>query len=140
MCALPIFGRETVFTTPWLSVIAKTVTGLPGTSGPQVYYGIQPGDYATVLAITPEDRIVVVRQYRPMIEAYTLELPSGHVDAGHTLEETGYVAGRLELLGTVVPDVGRLTNRQWNYVATDLTRADRKSTRLNSSHANISYA
>src|SRR3712207_2108318 len=127
-----IVGRETVFTTPWLSVIAKTVTGLPGTSGPQVYYGIQPGDYATVLAITPDDRIVVVRQYRPMIEAYTLELPSGHVDAGHTpeeaarqelLEETGYVAGRLELLGTVVPDVGRLTNRQWSYLATDLTRA-----------------
>ena len=127
-----IVGRETPFTTPWLSVIAKTVAGLPGTTEPQVYYGIEPGDYVTVLPIMPDKRVVVVRQYRPIVEAYTLELPSGHVDLGHTpeeaarqelLEQTGYVAGGLELLGSVVADAGRLVKRQWNYLATDLTRA-----------------
>ncbi len=126
-----IVGRAAEFTTPWLSVISKTVAGLPGTTEPQIYYGIEPGDYVTMLPITADNRVVVVRQYRPIVEGYTLELPSGHVDAGHTpeqvarqelLEETGYVVGRLEPLGTVLPDVGRLTNRQWCYLATDLSR------------------
>jgi ADP-ribose pyrophosphatase len=126
-----IVGRATEFTTPWLSVISKTVAGMPGSAESQTYYGIQPADYVTVLPITPDKRVVVVRQYRPMVEAYTLELPSGHVDAGHTpeeaarqelLEETGYAAGRLESLGMVIPDVGRLANRQWSFLATDLTR------------------
>jgi ADP-ribose pyrophosphatase len=60
----------------------------------------------------------------------SIELPSGHVDAGETpeaaarrelLEETGAVADRFELLGTLVPDIGRLSNRMWCYFAQDAT-------------------
>lgn len=126
-----IVERATEYGNRWLSVVAKTVAGLPGADGPRTYYGIHQADYVTVLPITRDNRVVVVRQYRPMAEAYTLELPSGHVDPGHTpeqaarqelLEETGYVAGRLEDLGTVIPDVGRLDNRQWCFLATELER------------------
>ena len=61
-----------------------------------------------------------------MTESYTLELPGGHVDAGEPpeqtaarelLEETGYEAGEVELIGCLVPDTGRLANRQWCYFA-----------------------
>ena len=64
-----------------------------------------------------------------MVEDYTLELPGGHVEKGQTpdqaarqelLEETGYTAGRMELLGTLIPDVGRLANKQWCFLASAL--------------------
>lgn len=35
-------------------------------------------------------------------------------------EETGYLEKKLELLGVLNPDVGRLTNKLWCYFAKDL--------------------
>lgn len=86
-------------------------------------------DYVSVVALSRDRRLVLVRQYRPVVDRVTLELPSGHVDPGETpeaaarrelFEETGVKAGALELLGTLVPDVGRLTNRMWCYFAADV--------------------
>lgn len=86
-------------------------------------------DYVTVLAMTSDRHVLFVRQYRPVVGGQTLELPSGHVD-GHESpeeaarrelkEETGFVADRLELLGVLIPDVGRLANRMWCYFAGDV--------------------
>jgi len=65
-----------------------------------------------------------VRQFRPVVEEITLELPSGCVDEGETpeitarrelLEETGYEVQEIELLGVMNPDVGRLGNKLWCY-------------------------
>lgn len=109
-----------IFESPWLTLVAK-----PLDDG-QPYYMLELSDYVSIVALTPQRRLLLVRQYRPVVDRFTTELPSGHVDAGETpedsarrelLEETGYVAGRLELMGTLVPDVGRLTNRMWCYFA-----------------------
>ena len=35
------------------------------------------------------DKTVFVRQYRPPLQCYTIELPAGLVDAGETLEQGG---------------------------------------------------
>jgi ADP-ribose pyrophosphatase len=87
---------------------------------------VAPQDYVTVLATTAEHRVLLVRQYRPVIEDYTLELPSGLVDPGETpeycarrelIEETGHEAAEVEALGELVPDVGRLGNRMHCFVA-----------------------
>ena len=83
-------------------------------------------DYVTVIARTPEDRILLVRQFRAAVKRETLEFPSGHVDEGEDpaaaalrelQEETGYTADRLEFLGMLSPDTGRLSNRMWCYYA-----------------------
>jgi len=96
------------------------------------YYMLDVADYVSVVARTPGGQLVLVRQYRPVVGRDTLELPSGHVDAGEApedavrrelLEETGMVAGNVELLGVLTPDVGRLTNRMWCYFASDVTPA-----------------
>jgi ADP-ribose pyrophosphatase len=126
-----IVARTTEYENRWLRVVAKTVVGMPGADGPLTFYGIHPADYVTVLPILDDGRIVCVRQFRPLVEAETLELPSGHIDPGHTpdeaahqelIEETGYRAAHLSPLAIVVPDVGRLANRQWGFVATGLAR------------------
>ena len=85
----------------------------------------------TVVALTPDREMVLVRQYRMVVGRDTFELPSGHIDAGETpevaarrelLEETGMASDRLEFLGVLVPDVGRLANRMWCYFAPDVRR------------------
>jgi ADP-ribose pyrophosphatase len=121
-----ITDRKTVFTTPWFEVIAKSVAG---ENPDDPYYTLKLDDYVSIVALTEEDEILLVRQYRPTTESYTLELPSGHVDAGEPpvqavarelLEETGYEAGEVELIGCLVPDVGRLANHLWCYFAADV--------------------
>src|SRR5262249_30065448 len=93
------------------------------------HYSIRTADYVTVIARTPEGAWLLVRQYRPAVEMMTLEFPSGHVDPGQTpeeaayrelAEETGYRASRLDLVGQLAPDVGRLCNRLWVYFAPEL--------------------
>jgi len=122
--AKTITHQERVFSTAWFSVLAKTVNGQGAP-----FYSLEQLDYVTVLAVTPHREILLVRQYRPAVERYTLELPGGHVEPGEEpeyaarrelLEETGFQAERLELLGTLVPDSGRLSNRLWCFFAGEL--------------------
>ena len=111
---------------PWCRLSAET---LPDG---QPYYMLDVADYVAIVARTPAGSVLLVRQYRPVVDRETIELPSGHIDAGEApedaarrelLEETGMVAQKVELLGVLVPDVGRLTNRMWCYFASDATPA-----------------
>ena len=119
---------ETPFATPWFEVLAKTMR-----PGEDPYYSLRLPDYAAVVAITGEHRVLAVRQYRPAVERYTVELPSGLVDPGETpaqaaarelLEEPGYQAASMEVLGAMEPDTGRLGNRIWTCIAAGVRRVE----------------
>lgn len=108
---------------PWFEQIQKTVI-LPQKSGKQVYYSIKPPDYVTALTRTADDKYIILKQYRPAVEDYTFELPSGHVEDGeapaHAMirelqEETGCVVRDVNLMRTLIPDTGRLENRLWAF-------------------------
>ena len=127
-----IRSRKTVFSTPWFQVVAKSV-GEKGTSEP--YYSLKMSDYVSVVAVTDRQEFILVRQYRPAVEKWTLELPSGHVSDGEKpeqtarrelLEETGYQARSLQCLGSLFPDTGRLSNRMWCYFAPNVRRVSKK--------------
>ncbi|MCC7418309.1 MAG: NUDIX hydrolase [Acidobacteria bacterium] len=116
-----VTDRSVAFSTPWFDVLAKHVDG-----DPSPHYTVQPPDYVTVVAVDPDGRLLLVKQYRPVIESFTIELPSGLVDPGETpeacarrelLEETGCEAEGFEPLGALVPDVGRLGNRMHSFAA-----------------------
>ena len=117
---------EIAFSAPWFRIAAKTMR-----EGEAPYYSLQLPDYAAVVAITEENEVLIVRQYRPAVEHATFELPSGLVDAGETpeqaarrelLEETGYEGGELLALGSLEPDVGRLSNRIFGFLARDVRK------------------
>ena len=121
-------GTGVVFSTPWFDLLAKTMD-----AGDEPYYSLRLPDYVSILAITDDQHVLCVRQYRPAVERYTLELPSGLIDPGESpeqsalrelLEETGYQAGTLEVLGPMLPDTGRLGNRIWACVAAGLRRVE----------------
>ncbi len=119
---------EVAFGTPWFQILGKTMR-----EGEAPYYSLKLADYAAVVALTEEQRVLIVRQYRPAVEHETLELPSGLVDAGETpleaarrelLEETGYQGGEWEMLGGMEPDTGRLGNLIWTCVAKGVRRVE----------------
>ena len=98
-----ILDRSVVFSTPWFNILAKTLAGWESP-----YYVVDGSDYVTVLPTTASGGVVLVRQFRPALEDFSLELPSGHIEKGESpeeaarrelLEETGYTAGKLEFLG-----------------------------------------
>lgn len=119
---------EVLYRTPWCELVGKTMR-----PGEEPWYSVRGPDYTAVVAITPDSRILAVRQYRPAVEDFTIELPSGNIDAGETpeecarrelLEETGYQADVLESLGPMFPDVGRLGTRAWFFLAPCARRVD----------------
>lgn len=115
------------FTTPWMEVVAVP----SGNGSTDEHFVVKTKDYVSIVALLPDGRVLLVGQYRPAVNAETIETPAGHVEEGQTpeeaarqelLEETGYHAGDMHLLGILHPDTGRLGNRHWAFLATDLEK------------------
>lgn len=120
-----LLGEVTEYSCPWFELVAKRV-GYDVPTGEQVFLGVRGPDCVSILAVTPEGSIPLVRQYRPVIGQTTLELPSGHVERNEhpedaarreLTEETGFVATDMVLLGRLIADSGRLEYSQWCYFA-----------------------
>lgn len=85
---------------------------------------------AAVVAVNEDGKLLMVRQYRNALDRETLEIPAGaldsvdeptHVAAARELEEeTGYKAGKLELLIKLRTTVAFCNERIDVYLATDL--------------------
>ena len=121
-------GGPVVFETPWFRVEARPA-GPSAEDASKPYYVVCPGDYVSVLATTPDGELLLVQVYRPTIGGTSWELPSGMPDRGEApeetarrelREETGCEAGRLELMGVLHPDTGRMGNRMHCFRAWDV--------------------
>ncbi|MGH9694568.1 MAG: NUDIX hydrolase, partial [Bryobacteraceae bacterium] len=102
-----------------MQLVAREVEFFAG-APPQTYHAIAQADYLAIVALTPDGRIPIVRQFRPAVERFTWELPAGMVDDGETpqeccvrelLEETGFSARAVHTLGTYAPCTARLSNQ-----------------------------
>lgn len=121
----PSAARD-VYTTKWFRLVEKSVE-----DGSAPFYWIESPDCVTILAVTADGRVPLIRQYRPALDRESLELPSGHVDENEAheaaakrelLEETGYHAEKLDFLGAVDPDTGRMRARIWCYFAREVVK------------------
>lgn len=84
----------------------------------------------TLLPLLPGDRVCFVENYRASVGQRLIELPAGTLEPGEDpaetarrelAEETGYRAGRIELLTTFYMSPGILDEKMYLYLATDLT-------------------
>ena len=84
------------------------------------FFVLDTNDWVNVLALTPDDKIILVRQFRYGSKEQSLEPPGGVVERGEEpvvaglrelQEETGYVGEEPKLLGVVRPNAAILSNR-----------------------------
>jgi ADP-ribose pyrophosphatase len=123
-----ILDRRLAWESPFVRVVEKDVD-LGGRRGVETFWSVRTGGYAAIVAVTPDLRIPLVRQFRPAVETNVLELPSGAIDPGEApeaaarrelLEESGCEAGELVLLGQLHVDSGRLETQHWAFFAPDV--------------------
>jgi len=110
----------------WMSLRADRCEGPRGVVL-DPYYVQQPPDWVQVVAFDPDDRVLILRQYRHGAGVISTELPCGTLEPGERpidgmrrelLEETGCVASSLVLAGSLSPNPARYTNRVHTFVAT----------------------
>lgn len=91
-----------------------------------------PGAVA-VIAITNENKIVMVEQYRKALEQSLIEIPAGKLEPGEAPsvtaareleEETGYVSGKMEHIISFYTSPGFADEIVHLYIATELQKKE----------------
>lgn len=84
-----------------------------------------------IIPFLGKDKLILLRQFRPVINSYIYELPAGTLDRKESLyscakreiiEETGYSARKLTRLGHVFPVPGYSTEKITIYKAENLRK------------------
>lgn len=82
-----------------------------------------------IVAIDKEGRIILVSQFRKPFENILLEIPAGKLEKGEDPydcavreleEETGFIPQRLELMTTIYPSPGFLTEKIYIYFCREM--------------------
>ncbi len=93
---------------------------------------IRAPDWVNVVAHTPDDRLVLVRQFRYGLGEFSLEIPGGVIEPGEDpvaaglrelREETGYTGGQARLIGSVHPNPALQSNRSHFVLVESATRS-----------------
>lgn len=100
--------------------VTRAIYRHPQRSQEQDFFVINAPDWVNVVALTPEQHLVLVRQFRFGTNDFSLEIPGGVMDEGEDAisaglrelrEETGYTGTRSRLLGRVHPNPAMQSNR-----------------------------
>jgi len=121
-------SRRTVLS-EWTTLVEnRVVTSLDDTGA--IYHSIATADCVSILAVTPDGRVPLVRQFRPALDRFTLEFPGGLREGDEApascavrelAEEVGLEVAIAQPLARFHPDCGRLANRMWTFFANDAT-------------------
>jgi 8-oxo-dGTP pyrophosphatase MutT (NUDIX family) len=90
------------------------------------YYVLEMQDVSCVVAITKENKLLLVKEYKHAVQKEILQLPCGYVDAGEKpldtakrelAEETGYISEQWTFCGVCAGSPGRLTHHYYFFLA-----------------------
>lgn len=112
---------------PWRAVIADELEADDGRRTAYTYLATPRAVF--VVAVTPADEVVLVRQYHHPVRDWTLEVPAGSVEDGESAldaarrelaEEAGATAGAWRHLSTFYSSSAHLSLRSDAFLATDV--------------------
>jgi ADP-ribose pyrophosphatase len=94
------------------------------------YWILEQPTWVNVVAVTKDEKIVLVRQHRHGVKRDSLEIPGGYAETDDPLadakrelrEETGYGAGSWSLLQMLAPNPALQNNWMYTYLATDVEK------------------
>lgn len=99
----------------------------PRTGQPHDFFIIDSVNWVNVVAITPEQQLVMIEQFRHGTNTTELEIPGGVMDPTDTSplaaglrelrEETGYAPEQAELLGQIFPNPAIMSNTCFTVLA-----------------------
>ena len=114
---------------PWFTVRVDRVQ-LPTGAIIEEYWVSEYRPWVNVVAVTPDDQVLLIRQYRHGLGQVHFELPAGTGDAGETsmedaarrelLEETGYGGGRWSPFMTLSANPALQNNLAHTFLAEDV--------------------
>lgn len=91
------------------------------------FFVIDTRDWVNVIAVTPQNEMLMVEQYRHGIDEFSLEIPGGVIDDGESpkeaaqrelLEETGYEGEQWFYLGKSSSNAAIMNNWTHTWLAT----------------------
>jgi 8-oxo-dGTP pyrophosphatase MutT (NUDIX family) len=128
--AWTVLAREYLAREPWYTVHVDRVQLPSGTIIPKYWINEYP-PWVNVVALTADDRVVLIRQYRHGLGAVHFEIPAGTTDPGETslelaarrelLEETGYSGGTWSLWMTLSANPALQNNLTYTFLAEGVT-------------------
>ena len=119
-------SSEYLVRAPW-AVLRKDECRMPNGHIVPDYYVLEYPDWVNMVALTADNRFILVRQYRHGVQQSVLEVPGGVIDPGENapeaarremLEETGYRFDTIEEISTLFPNPATSTNKTTTYLLT----------------------
>lgn len=92
------------------------------------FFIVENPDWVNIIALTEDEKVVLIEQYRHGTDEITLEIPGGMVDKGEKpevcaerelLEETGFSAKEFVYLGKSHPNPAIQSNLIFHFLAKD---------------------
>lgn len=118
-------STEYIIQKPW-ATMRKDTCRMPNGTIVDDYYVLEYADWANAVAITEDNEVLLVKQYRHAADVVLLELPGGVIDKGEDLktairrellEETGYQFDDIEQISTMYPNPSTGNNRCHGFLA-----------------------
>jgi len=122
---------EEIFSTPWMSIHHKQFE-LPGGKKGNYFYMHTRGSAMTI-PVAEDGKILLVKQYRYLMDEASLEIPCGGIKDGQSeedaaraelIEETGYDCKKLKRVGGFVPYNGLSDEYCTVFIAWNLSKVE----------------
>lgn len=120
-----ILSSEYLVRAPW-AVLRRDQCEMPSGHIVPEYYVLEYPNWVNIVALTNENKVILVKQYRHGAGKEFLEIPGGVIDEGEDaltaakremLEETGYAFESMEKLVDLYPNPATSTNITTTFLA-----------------------
>lgn len=122
-------NRKDLIQTPIFKLVSFHTTS-PDQKVSKEFFHLESLDWVNVIALTPDNKILLIDQYRHGIHRFSLEIPGGIAEKptllesaqAELVEETGYVSDEWEYLGKVTGNPAILNNWCHTFVAKNVRK------------------